>query len=71
MTQTEAFNMVRGLGKAALTKGLIKKHDSTELFIGLAIYRKLDMKGHDAELDQAYEVVKGYVVEEIANEINF
>jgi len=29
------------------------------------------MKGHDAELDQAYEVVKGYVVEEIANEINF
>lgn len=71
MTQTEAFNMVRGLGRAALTKGLIKKHDSTELFIGLAVYRKLGMKGHDSGLDQAYETVKDVVVEEIANEIGF
>ena len=62
-----AYSMINTLGaifKDALEKAG-KPVDTTPLMHGLAAYTKLSLKGEDAKLDKAYEIVMTDMMEAV------
>ena len=67
MTTELAYSMIRTLGsifKDALDKAG-KPVDSTPLMHGIAAYHKLNLKGEDAKLDEAYNIVTTDMMEAV------
>ena len=67
MTTELAYSMIRTLGsifKDALDKAG-KSVDSTPLMHGIAAYNKLNLKGEDAQLDEAYDIVMTDMMEAV------
>lgn len=67
MTTELAYSMIRTLGsifKDALDKAG-KSVDSTPLMHGIAAYHKLGLKGEDAKLDEAYNIVTTDMMEAV------
>jgi len=67
MTTELAYSMIRTLGSIfadALEKAG-KPVDSTVLVHGIAAYNKLNLKGEDAQLDQAYNIVMNDMMEAV------
>lgn len=70
MTTELAYSMINTLGaifKDALDKAG-KSVDSTPLVHGLAAYIKLSLKGEDAQLDTAYDLVMTDMMEAVRGE---
>jgi hypothetical protein len=67
MTTDLAYSMINTLGaifKDALDKAG-KSVDSTPLMHGMAAYTKLNLKGEDAQLDEAYNIVMTDMMEAV------
>ena len=70
MTTDLAYSMINTLGaifKDALDKAG-KSVDSTPLMHGVAAYHKLSLKGEDAQLDTAYDLVMTDMMEAVRGE---
>lgn len=70
MTTDLAYSMINTLGaifKDALDKAG-KPVDTTPLMHGLAAYTKLSLKGEDAQLDTAYDLVMTDMMEAVRGE---
>jgi hypothetical protein len=68
MTTDLAYSMIRTLGSIfadALEKAGKGKPDVSPLMHGIAAYHKLNLKGEDAKLDEAYNIVTTDMMEAV------
>ena len=68
METKSAYAMIRALGKVfetALTDKGYSKPATTILMAGIAAYNKLNLKGEDEQLDEAYDIVMNDMMEAV------
>jgi len=68
MTTESAYSMIRALGAIfgdALTAAGHDNPAATTLVGGIAAYNKLNLKGEDAQLDKAYNIVMTDMMEAV------
>ena len=68
MTTDLAYSMIRTLGAIfadALANAGHAKPDVSPLMHGIAAYNKLNLKGEDAQLDEAYDIVTNDMMEAV------